>query len=111
MIKEGILLIRRDVLKTIVKFGRREYSEKKPLSLEVRRVKDNTVLTRGIMPSLNIRKIKETSYIIVARYAKNIRIYSFSKEGILIGGENLENNPGVIKKILSGTKLHYHLPK
>ncbi len=44
-------------------------------------------------------------------YAKNIRIYSFSKEGILLGGEDLENNPSVIKKILSGTKLHYHLPK
>ena len=99
------------MLKTVIKFGRREYSEKKPFSLEVRRVKGNTVLTRGIMPSLNIRKIKETLYIIVAMYAKNIRIYSFSKEGILLGGEDLENNPSVIKKILSGTKLHYHLPK
>ena len=75
-----------------------EYSEKKPLSLEVRRVKGITVLTKGIIPSLNIREIKETFYIIVARYAKNIKIYSFSKEGILLGGENLENNPGVIKK-------------
>jgi len=104
-------MIHRNVLKNILKFGKREFYEKKPLSLEIRKVNSKTILTRGILPSLNIQQIKGTFYIILVEYTENIRIYSFSQNGTLLGGENLINDPVVIKKILASTKLKYHLKK
>ena len=59
-------MIRRDILKNIVKFGKKEFREKKPLSVEIRRVKSKTYLTQGILPSLNIQQIKETQFIVIS---------------------------------------------
>lgn len=94
-----------------MKFGKREFNEKKPLSLEIRKVNSKTILTRGILPSLNIEQIKGTFYIILVKYIENIRIYSFSQNGTLLDGENLIKDTGLVKEILASTKLKYHLKK
>jgi len=48
----------RKVPKNIIQFGKREFKEKKPLSVEILRVKSKTILTRGVLPSLSIKQIK-----------------------------------------------------
>jgi len=101
----------REVLKNIVKFGRREYKEKRPLTLKILRVKSKSVLTRGMLPSLNIRQIQGTHFIILADYKEYLRIYSFSRNGQLLGGENIEKKPKLLKELSKNTKLEYHLPK
>ena len=101
----------REVLKNIVKFGKREYSEKKPSNLRVLRVKSKSILKRGMLPNLNIKQIKGSHFIVVADYADYIRIYSFDRNGILLGGENVEKTEKLMKLLLKGTTLEYHLPK
>ncbi len=101
----------REVLKSVIKFGRREYSEKKPLTLKILRVKSKSILKRGLLPSLNIKQIRGTFFIIVSDYGDYFRIYSFGKNGQLFGGENIEKNPKTLKEILKATSLEYHLPK
>lgn len=101
----------RDVIKEIIRFGRREYKEKKPLMLRVLRIKSKSVLTRGILPALNMKQIKGTFYLIVADYGDFLRLYSFGKNGQMLGGENVEKNEKVLKEIDKSTKKLYLLPK
>jgi len=101
----------RSTLKNIVSFSKREFREKKPYELEIRKVKDKTLFTRGFLPLLKFNKIEETHYIIVADYGSSVRIYSFSKEGLLLGGENVEKSPSLTKRIISSSVLQYRLPK
>ena len=102
---------RRDALKTVVKFCKREFREKRPLIMEVRKVKSKTILTRGILPLLKIKELKDTYYIITAEYDDFIRIYSFSQNGTLLGGENFEKSSKFKKKIQQATILKFNLPK
>ena len=101
----------REALKKVTKFGKREYAEKKPLSLKVLRVKSKSILKRGILPSLNIKQIQGTFFIIIADYGDYLRIYSFGRDGQLFGGENIEKNPKFMKELTNSTALAYHLPK
>ncbi len=41
------MISNRKVLKEIVKFGKKEYREKKPSNVEVLRIKDETIFTKG----------------------------------------------------------------
>ncbi len=101
----------RDVLKNIVKFARREYAEKKPLTLRVLRVKSKSILKRGMLPNLNIKQVGSTHFIIIAEYSEHFRVYSFAKNGQLLGGENINKNPKVLKDLIKSTMLEYYLPK
>ncbi len=101
----------RDTVKRIVQFGTREYKEKKPLNLYVYRIKSKIVLKRGMLPSLSIRLIQGTFFIILSEYKDDYRIYSFSKEGAMLGAENLEKVHDIDKKLSKSTQLIYHLPK
>lgn len=101
----------RNTLKNIVKFAKREYAEKKPLSLQVSRVKSKTIISRGLLPSLNLKQIKGTFYVITLEYNDYFRIYSFDKKGKLIGGENLNKENKLIKEISKATTIQYSLPR
>ena len=72
----------RKVLKDITQFGKREFKEKKPLSLEILRVKSKTILTRGVLPSLSIKQVKGAKYLVVTDYKEFFRIYSFTSSGV-----------------------------
>lgn len=80
----------RKVLKDIIWFGKREFNDKKPLTLEIRRVKSKTVLTIGSLPSKLRKQRKGAKYLVVADYKDFFRIYFFTSNGVLLGGENLE---------------------
>ncbi len=41
------MISNRNVLKEIVKFGKKEYREKKPCNVKVLRIKDETIFTKG----------------------------------------------------------------
>jgi len=101
----------RKVLKEIIQFGKREFKEKKPLSAEILRVKSKTILTRGVLPSLSIKQIKGTKYLVVADYKEFFRVYPFSSSGVLLGGQNMEKTAKLLKILKKGTVKEYTLPK
>jgi len=101
----------RKVLKDIIQFGKREFKEKKPLSVETLRVKSKTILTRGVLPSLSIKQVMGAKYLVVADYKEFFRIYSFTSSGELLDGQNLEKTAKLSKKLKKGTVKEYTLPK
>ena len=101
----------REVLKSIIKFGKREFNQKKPLSLKVLRVKSKSILKRGMLPNLNIKQIQGIYFIVVLDYKASIRIYFFNNAGQMLKGENFEKSPRLMKKIEKETRLEYKLPK
>ncbi len=101
----------RKVLKEIIQFGKREFIEKKPITLEIRRVINKTVLTAGVLPSLMIKQIKGAKYLVIADYKEFFRIYSFTPTGVLLDGENLEKTKKLLKTLKKGTVKEYFLPK
>ncbi len=101
----------RKVLKEIIQFGKREFKEKKPLSVEILRVKSKTILTRGILPSLSIKQVKGARYLVVADYKEFFRVYPFTSSGVLLGGQNLEKTTKLLKALKKGTAKEYLLPK
>ncbi len=101
----------RKALKDIIQFGKREFKEKKPLSLEILRVKSKTVLTRGVLPSLSIKQVKGAKYLVVADYKESFRVYSFTSTGELLSGQNIEKTAKLLKMLKKGTVKEYTLPK
>ncbi|MFX1381671.1 MAG: hypothetical protein ACFFBP_04440 [Promethearchaeota archaeon] len=101
----------RDVLKNIVKFSKKEYNEKKPLSLQLLRVKSKSVLKRGMLPNLNIKQVQGIFFLVVLDYKEYLRIYFFNREGQLLGGENIDKSPILMKKLKKETTSEYKLPK
>jgi len=100
----------RDALKNIVKFGKKEYAEKKPLSLEVLRVKSKSVLKRGMLPDLQVRQVQDARFVVVADYGEHMRLYLFSQDGALLGGENFKNSLKFEKELSKETVLEYSIP-
>jgi len=101
----------RHILKNLVQFAKREYDEKRPKLVQVLRVKSKTLLTRGILPSLQIRQVGAISFIITADYSDIFRIYYFDHSGKLLYGDNIEPTAKVVKNIEKSTKLEYQFPK
>lgn len=101
----------RHILKNLVQFAKREYDEKRPKLVQVLRVKSKTLLTRGVLPSLQIRQIGAISFIITADYSDILRIYFFDHSGILLYGDNIELTAKNVKNIEKSTKLEYQFPK
>ncbi|GAH68849.1 unnamed protein product, partial [marine sediment metagenome] len=101
----------RKVLKEIKQFGKREFNGKKPLSVEILRVKSKTILTRGVLPSFSIKQIKGPKYLVVAYYKESLKVYSFTSSGEPLGGQILEKTAKILKTLKKGTVKEYTLPK
>ena len=100
----------RGALKEIVKFAKREYKEKKPYAVKVLRVKDEKVFSKGgPFPAVEIRKTRLPYYIVILDYGDVYRIYSYTKGGMLILGENIDKDSPKIKEIEKWTKLEYKI--
>lgn len=101
----------RTALKEIVKFAKREYKQKKPQNVRVLRVKDEKVFSKGgPFPAVEIRKTRLPYYIVVLDYGDVYRIYSYTKGGMLILGENVEKTSDKMKLIEKNTKVEYKIP-
>ena len=101
----------RNVLKKLVKFSKREYQEKKPSMVKVLRIKDIRFLTLGdALKTLRMQQSQNPHYIVLVEYIENLRIYLFSKEGILIEGINQKGNPKFLNELKKRTIIEFKLP-
>ncbi|MHA1337020.1 MAG: hypothetical protein ACTSVV_14515 [Promethearchaeota archaeon] len=101
----------RELNKKIIQFGKREFKEKQPITLNIYRVKSRNFSIRGLLHSLNLKRLGIIGFIVVAEYNDFFRIYFFTRKGILIGGENVPKSKEIKKRISQGTILLYSLPK
>jgi hypothetical protein len=101
----------RTALKEVVKFAKREYSEKKPHTVRVLRVKDEVVFSKGgPIPSITVKQTQIPYYLVVLDYGDMYRLYKFRKDGELFQGENVERGSGRMKEIEKSAKLEYNIP-
>jgi len=105
------MISNRKVLQKSVKFGKKEYREKKPSSVTILRIKDETIFTKGEpFKRISIAKTSHPHYLVWADYDKNLRIYFFSKSGVLLGGENYNETPKIIDMVNKNTVKEYSIP-
>ncbi|MFX1314280.1 MAG: hypothetical protein ACFE9T_00320 [Promethearchaeota archaeon] len=104
------MLPERKVLQEIVKFAKREYREKQPSKVQVLRIKNETIFVKGDpFKRINIAQSSHPHYLVVVKYDKNIRIYFFSKSGVLLGGENFDITPLLTNIIKRNTVKEYSI--
>lgn len=102
----------RNTKKSLIYFARREYREKRPLSVRVLRIKREKILTLGgPFKILSISVTKNPYYLVLIEYAEQIRIYYYSKNGISLGARNFEHEEKLLKEIRKATIIEYKLPK
>ena len=102
----------RNALKEVVKFAKKEYREKKPLNARVLRVKDKRIYSRGgPFPSISISKAQIPYYMVILEYKDEYRIYNFTKDGLLVNGENFEKTSKKMEQIEKSTRLEYAIRK
>lgn len=105
------MISNRKVLKEIVKFGKKEYREKKPSNVEVLRIKDETIFTKGEpFKRVSIAKSSHPHYLVLVEYDKSLRIYFFSKNSVLLGGENFDKTTELINTVKRNTVKEYSIP-
>jgi len=102
----------RFILKKIVKFGRKEYYEKKPVSIKVLKMKGTQIFSAGgPLKIMSITRTEDPYYLVISEYISEARIYYFSKKGVLLGAENFEKNSKLLKEVKNSTVVKYKLPK
>ena len=100
----------RKVLQEIVKFAKREYREKQSSNVKVLRIKDETIFRKGEpFKRISIAKSSHPHYLVLVVYDKNLRIYFFSKSGVLLGGENYEKTSKLVNMINKNTVKEYNI--
>jgi len=104
------MISNRKVLKKIVKFGKREYKEKRPSNVKILRIKDETIFTKKEpFRRISIAKSSHPHYLVMVEYDKSFRIYFFSKNGVLLGGENLDKTTELINTVKRNTVKEYSI--
>ncbi len=102
----------RFVLKKIVKFGRKEYYEKKPVSMKVLKMKGTQVFSvGGPLKIMSITRTEDPYFLVLSEYMNEVRIYYFSRKGVLLGAENCEKSLKLFKEVKNSTVVKYKLPK
>ena len=102
----------RNTKKTLIHFARREYKDKRPLSVRVLRIKGEKILTLGgPFKILSISETKNPFYLLLIEYTEQIRIYYYLKNGESLGARNFEHDQKLLEKIKKATVLEYKLPK
>jgi len=99
------------VKKELIKFARREWKEKRPIKVSLFKVKDYTILKRGLLPSTLIKQRPNPYYLVIVEYTNSLRIYFFTIEGILLEGKNVENNSQMHKDLQKSCSLIFKFPK
>ncbi|MFX1286426.1 MAG: hypothetical protein ACFFB5_22515 [Promethearchaeota archaeon] len=83
-------MIPREVKKELMKFVRREVKEKGAEWGELRRIKRLIVIKKGLpsVPNLVIATDAGLSYVVLIHWKKEIRLYLFNAEGIMLHGHS-----------------------
>lgn len=79
------------IVKNLIHFAKREFDTKRPLSIQVLRMKSERILTKdGPLKVLSISWIPNIYYLILALYEDHFRIFYRSKKGEDLGARNFE---------------------
>ena len=94
----------RKILKQLIFFAKREFKEKKPISVQVLRGKAEQVLTKGgPLKEYSLKQVFGAYYLVMAEYKEELRIYYYSKEGKLLEAKNLEKTPKLLQELQKST--------
>jgi len=95
-------MVRRDVKKILMHFLRNEVHEKTADWGELRRVKSQVILKRGLpnIPNLMIRTDEGLSFLGIVRWKKELRLYLFNSEGRMLHGQSYDNTLDKVYKDL-----------
>ncbi|MFX1328550.1 MAG: hypothetical protein ACFE91_10510 [Promethearchaeota archaeon] len=105
-------MIPRDVKKKLIHIANNEYTSKKPLTIQLLRVKSEKFLTvGGPLKVLSISRIGEIYYLIMATYEDHIYLLYYTRRGDPLGGKNLELTPKLLKEIMKATVVEFKRPK
>ncbi len=87
-------MVRRDVKKILMHFLRKEVHEKTADWGELRRVKSQVILKRGLpnIPNLMILTDEGLSFLGIVKWKKELRLYLFNSEGRMLHGQSYYNN-------------------
>ncbi|MBA7567041.1 hypothetical protein ES708_08741 [subsurface metagenome] len=100
------------IKKQLRNFAKKEYNEKKPLEIRVLQLKPGVTFKKGTMlPSLLIKKLSQTAYIVYLDYGDQLKFYYFSKDGIPLGGSNFDKSEKILKEMHGKAKTLLKLPK
>jgi hypothetical protein len=105
-------MAQRHALGNIVKFAKREYQEKKPSLVQVLKVKNKSILTKGVLPSLQMfEKPFQIFFLVVSEYSDSLRLYYFDRNGSIISGANFDKSAKLLKELSKNTTKAYQIPK
>ncbi|MBS3815377.1 MAG: hypothetical protein KGY45_02290 [Hadesarchaea archaeon] len=103
----------RSVRKYLKDFAKRELKEKKAKEVHVRRVKMKSLMSRGKLPDMKIKGIKESRYLICVFHNNTLRIYQLNQNGEMMGANEFsgeEKNP-VREEINKETEIMFKFSK
>ncbi len=98
-------------LKPLLEFLKQEFREKRPKGIDLVLVKQRAILTRGILPDLQIRAYPGSRHLVVEDLGTEYRVYFFAENGIMAGGVNVPSDSPWLFKLWKGSRVLYHLPK
>jgi hypothetical protein len=98
-------------LKPLLEFLKQEFREKKPKGINLVLVKQRAILTRGVLPDLQIRAYPGSRHLVVEDLGSEYRVYFFAENGIMAGGVNVPTDSPWLIKLWKGSRVLYHLPK
>lgn len=94
----------REVQKRLHRFARREFTEKRVPTVELRLVKSKQVLRRGVLPTLSVREVGLIQYVVLCRWKRRARAYFFDRAGRSLGAKNCAVPGPEVDDLLKGTK-------
>jgi hypothetical protein len=94
----------------LIKFGTQQYTEKRPVKVEIRASKSETSYKKGVDPKLIIKTLKEVRYVVMVDFREEIRIYFFNASGVMMGAENFEPTNKFMSDLHDHTRLIYKMP-
>jgi len=106
------VMIPRDVKKKLIHIANNEYTSKKPLSIQLLRMKGEKFMTAGgPLKVLSISQIGEIYYLIMATYEDYVYFLYYDRKGDPLGGRNVEITPKLLKEIKKATVVEFKRPK
>ncbi|MFX1536925.1 MAG: hypothetical protein ACFFDI_22125 [Promethearchaeota archaeon] len=100
-----------EIEKTLIQFLRREIKEKRAQLGELRRLKQTTALTRGVLPSLRMSTQGTVKYAVYISFGSFYRIYLFSPIGKMLAAQSYTSPDEFTELKKQSRKLYGFPPK
>jgi hypothetical protein len=107
-------MVKREVKKTIMRFLRKEVTEKAADWGELRRVNSQVIVKRGLpnIPNLVIKTDAGLSFLVIVVWRKELRLYLFDSIGTMLYGQSYHDNlDNVYQDLKSKSKKIARFPK